>query len=325
MIESLSLDNVISIVKIPKSTLILCHRNPDPDTLGSAFALKHILEYFGSFVSVACCDKPSSKFNFITKGSSLEYQPLAYDRIIAVDVASPAQLGELSILCDTVELTIDHHGMNTRFSPYYEELCASCAEIIFELYKKLDICLPTHFFECIYAGITGDTGGFRYSNVTKRTMEYGAEAMEHGIDHAEINRIIFESKTFGEIVAHKLTYEKMKLYCDGGLAIILFTNEMKEENGLSEEDLGDIVNCIRSIEGVLVAVSIKQSSKDGGKFFISSRANCEIDVSAVCAQMGGGGHIRASGATITADSCEEALELCSKLFGKAVLEYQNKA
>lgn len=322
MTSRLNLEQTLEVIKPPKKTLILCHKNPDPDTLGSAFGLKHILEFFGSSVFVACCDKPSQKFKFITNGADMEYKESDYERIIAVDVASPMQLGELSYLSDRVDLTIDHHGMNTRFSPYYEDLGASCAEIIFSFYKSLSITLSSHFFVCIYAGMSGDTGGFRYSNVTSRSMEYGAEIISQGIDHAEINRIIFESKTLGEIKAQKLTLDKMELLCDGALAVIMITNEMKAQNGIGDEDISDIVNSIRSIEGVLVAVSMKQSSKDPQKYAVSSRANCDIDVSAVCSSFGGGGHKRASGATVVSSDPVSAFSTCIPLFEKAVNEFK---
>ena len=321
--NKLSLNQVCEIIRDKKSTLILCHKNPDPDTLGSAFALKQLLELFGSSVKVCCCDKPSSKFNFITKGQVLNTL-VECERIIAVDVASPMQLGDFSNIAHKVDLTIDHHAMSTRFSDYYEDLGASCAEIIFSLYKELKVYMPLSFFECVYAGMSGDTGGFRYSNVTKRSMEYGAEIIDKGIDHAEINRIIFESKTMGEIKAQNLTFQKMHMLCDGALAVILFTNEMKIDNQINDEDISDIVNCLRSIEGVFVAVSIKQSSKDPSKFFISSRANCDIDVSRICAKFGGGGHARASGASIIAQSEEEAFSLCVPHFEEAVKEYKSK-
>lgn len=322
MISALTLNQAIDIIKQPCDTLVLCHKNPDPDTLGSAFSLKCILEHFGSHVTVACADKVSSKFGFITKGNSLEYKDRQYERIIAVDVASPTQLGDLQFLSEKTDLIIDHHAMNTRFAPYYEDLGASCAEVIFSFYKALNVKMPLHFFECVYAGMSGDTGGFRYSNVTKRTMEYGAEVIESGIDHAEINRIIFESKTMEEIKAERLTYEHMELYCNGRLAVIMFTNEMKEKNSIGDEDITDIVNCIRSIEGVLVAVSLKQGTKDPTKYSVSSRSNCDIDVSRVCVALGGGGHVRASGASVIANSPSEALSKCIPLFEKAVMEYK---
>lgn len=324
MITKLTFEEALDIIKEPKSTLVLCHKNPDPDTLGSAFGLKHILESLGSDVSVACCDKANAKFGFITLGHNMVYTDNQYQRIIAVDVASPQQLGDLDFLADRIDLIIDHHGMNTRFAPYYEDFGASCAEIIFSIYKALKITLPKHFFECVYAGMSGDTGGFRYSNVTTRSMEYGAEIIGMGIDHAEINRIIFESKTIGEIKAQRLTFDKMELLCNGALAVIMITNQMKEENGIGDEDISDVVNNIRSIEGVLVAISLKQGTKDPSKYAISSRANCDIDVSAVCAMLGGGGHKRASGASVVADSPKQAFDACIPLFEKAVNEFKER-
>ena len=313
--KKLNLIELQNEVKIPKYTLVLCHRNPDPDTLGSAFGLKAILEHYGSKIKVACCDK-TTRLAFITKGESLEYNEDNYERIIAVDVASPMQLGELSFLADRVDLIIDHHAMNTRFSDYYEEFCGACCEIIFELARELKILdnLPIHFFESVYAGISGDTGGFKYSNTTERTMLYGAEIITFGIDFAEINRLIFDNKTLGEIKGQELAYKNVKLLCDGTLAVVMFTKAMREENEITDEDIGDIVNCIRSIEGVKVAVSIKQTTNDENKYSISSRSNCDIDVSKACAKIGGGGHVRAAGATLYANSSEEAFAKIVELF-----------
>lgn len=302
-----------------KYTLILCHKNPDPDTLGSAFSLKCILEHFGSNVKIACCDNAPRRFSFISKGEELSYKEDGYERIIAVDVASPMQLGDLEHLSEKVDFTIDHHGMNTRFSDYYEDFCAACCEIIFEIANELNIFdkLPMHFYESVYAGISGDTGCFKYSNTTKRTMECGAKLVEKGIDFAEINRLIFDSKSVSEIKAQKLTYENMELLCDGKLAIAIFTNKMKSENNITDEDIADIVNYVRCIEGVLVAVSIKETKKDG-VYSISSRANAEIDVSLVCAKIGGGGHKRAAGAKLEAGSIEEAKEKVAELFSASL-------
>ncbi|MBQ7761849.1 MAG: DHH family phosphoesterase [Clostridia bacterium] len=322
--KGLSLSSLAKLVRKKKNTLILCHQNPDPDTLGSAFALKELLYVFGSLSRVACCDVPSKKFNFITLGEDLSYHTLNYERIIAVDVASPSQLGKLDFLAKSVDITIDHHEMNTRFSPYYEDFRASNCENIYLLAKKMKALkkLPKHFFECVYAGMSSDTGGFKYSNVKPETMSVACEVLKSEIDHAEINRIMFDSKTIEEIKAQRLTYEIMKLYCDNALSVAMFTKDFKKENGINDEDISDAVNHVRGIEGVLVAITIKQSFDDERKFFISSRSNVEIDVSSVCASIGGGGHKRAAGASIFCESPEEALELVVDLFSKAVEEFK---
>ena len=319
--KKLTLEELAGRLKEKKKTLILSHRNPDPDTLGSAFALKSILEVLGSPSFVACADKAPKRLEFITGGASLEYTGEEYERIIAVDVASSKQLGELEFLAGKIDIIIDHHEMNDRFADYYEDMGAACCEIFVCLADALCLTdkLGKEFFTSVYAGISGDTGCFRYSNTSERTLTYAARIIKKGIvDFADINRRIFDSHTIGEINAQKMTYENMKFYCGGRLTVIPFTNEMKERGNVTDEDIGDIVNYIRAIEGVSVAVSLKQSSKDENKFFISSRANEDIDVSAVCAKLGGGGHIRAAGATFTADNPEKALEICVSLFSEAI-------
>lgn len=321
----LNSNEVASDLKIKKSTLILCHKSPDPDTLGSAYGLKAILEHFGSSVKVSCADKVTKRLMFLTNGEDLTYNGEKYERIVAVDVASPSQLGELSFLCESVDFTIDHHPMCERFSDYYEKHTASCAEIIYEIAEELNILdkLPISFFESVYAGISGDTGCFRFSNVNSETLIKASKIIEHNIDHAEINRKIFDSKTKSEVLAQRLTYENMELYENDTLSIICFTNEMKAKNNLTDLDLGDIINHIRGLEGVLVAVSLKQSESDAKKYAVSCRANADIDVGLVCAQIGGGGHKRAAGASIEAESKEEAISKIVTLFNKPIKDFVN--
>ena len=117
----------------------------------------------------------------------------------------------------------------------------------------------------------------------------------------------------------------MELYEDGKISIIVFTNEMKEKNGISDADIGDIVNSVRGIDGVLIAISLKQNSKDESKYSLSSRANAEIDVSFVCQKFGGGGHTRAAGATIVASSPLEAKSQVVEAFGEALNEYKKRS
>lgn len=318
-IRPMFLTEVSAEIKSPKYTLILCHRNPDPDTLGSAFALKILLQRYGSRVRIACADKPSSRFDFITGGDTLEYAKDCYERIIAVDVASPAQLGGLEFLKDKVDITIDHHAMNTRFSSYFELFCSACAEIIMELANNELLIfdeLPMEFYTCVYAGISGDTGCFKYSNTNYRTMKFGADLLAKGIDHAEINRQIFDCKTQGEIRANKLVYERIEYFCQGKLAIAMITNEDKEKYDFCDDDLNDIVSLVRSVSGVLVAVSIRET--ENGIYSISARSNCDIDVSAPCAELGGGGHMRASGAKISADSPSKARDIVISTFSKII-------
>ncbi len=321
----LSLSDVASTLKGISNALIFCHRNPDPDTLGSAFALKHILEHLGASARVACCDSSSAKFDFITGGASLtdDFDLDSFDSVIAIDVASSAQLGDYSIYADKVSLIIDHHESCTRFSDYYEDFASACAMIVYDIAGELGIrdTLPLHFYECIYAGLSGDTGCFKYSNTTKKALLIASELVDTGIDFANINYIIFDCKSVGEISAQCMTYENIRLFENKTLAIVLITNEMKEKHGVNDDDIADIISAVRQIEGVSVAVSIKQSSRDESKFSISSRANVDINVAEICGRLGGGGHPRAAGATIEGVSATEAFDITRDLFVEGIRKY----
>lgn len=322
--NNIEFSEVLKRVSTPCKTAIVCHKNPDPDCIGSAVGLSCILEHFGSDTAILCSEKLPARLSFMTDGKEIYYNGdfSEYGRVFCVDVASPSQMGELDKLCDKVDMTIDHHAMSTRFSDFYMENSAACAQIIYKIGEALGILehMPKNFFEAIYAGISGDTGCFKYSNVTDETHIIASSLVSRDIDYAEINRLIFDSKTIGEIEAEKLTYQNMQLKCDGKLAIITFTNEMKQKSNVTDEDIGDIVNHIRQIEGVSVAISIKQSSNNENKFSVSSRSNKDVDVSMLCAKLGGGGHIRAAGCTVTAESPKEAEEKIISVFAEEIVK-----
>jgi len=326
--KSLTLSEAISFLKIKKKTLILCHKNPDPDTIGSAVALSLLLKELGSESDIACSDNLGSRFDVIIKNREILTKVCAkdYKKIIAVDVAAPVQLGDFVNLADKVDLVIDHHRMSTRFGNYYEDFLPACAEIIYEMSQELGLFdkMPLDFYDAVYAGLSGDTGCFKYSNTTPKSLMVASKLLEKGIDHAEINRCLFDSKTVGEITAQRVTYENMQLFCYSRLSMVMITNEIKAKNDLKDEDITDIVNVIREIKGVDVAVSIKQSDKDETKFSISARSNIDINVSDVCATLGGGGHPRAAGATIVSDDPKEVFEQIKELFSEEIEKFYAK-
>ena len=323
--NKLSLNELCERLSPKQKTLIFCHKNPDPDTLGSAYALRCVLEHLGSYVRIACCDAPNEKFSFITNGEVLTdaFDIGEFERVIAIDVGSASQLGDYSIYQDKVTLNIDHHEMNYRWCDYYEDFAPACAMIVYDIARALGVLdrLPLRFFECVYAGLSGDTGCFKYSNTTPKALLYASELIASGIDFANINYIIFDRKSIGELSAQKMALEHTQLFENGRLAILLVTNDMKKEYGVTENDIGDIISTVRTIDGVYIAISIKETSTPG-KLSVSTRANVDIDVAKLCVRLGGGGHPRAAGATLEGTSSAEALERIKKLFAEGIYGYK---
>ena len=133
-----------------------------------------------------------------------------------------------------------------------------------------------------------------------------ADLLEYGINHAEVARRLYDSRPVSQVRATGIAICALKFYCGGKLAVINFTKKMREDNNLTREDIDDIISLTRSIEGVEVGMSIKQSDDDETLYKVSMRSNRVADVSLLCAKFGGGGHKRASGCTLNADSPDEA-------------------
>ena len=153
----------------------------------------------------------------------------------------------------------------------------------------------------IYTAISSDTGCFRYSNVTPSTHTIAARLIESGVDSADINHKLFGMKSLKQMQVEHAGFERMNLHLGGRLAIITFPYDLKAQYGAEHEHLETLVDVARCIRGVEVAAVIKQPEAEN-KFRVSMRSSCDLDVSEICALYGGGGHTRAAGCTISADS-----------------------
>jgi len=322
-----------------KHALIICHVNPDGDTVGSAHALRLLIMACGGKADVTCSNDIPKRLRFLCEGEGVETTsetPVIYDRIIAVDVASPMQLGDKDEYLAHIDYMIDHHGTGDPFAPYYIDPTASAAgEIIYALYKELKrqgvIGNVPEAARRIYAAIVSDTGSFKFSNTTPETHHIAAElvweinnANDGGLDTSDVCRSLFGQRTLKELTAQMLSIQNLRFYENGRLGAVLFTQQMLADSGLTEEEIGNIVETPRGVEGVLVGISLRQTAANPKAYKVSSRSNAEIDVAAVCASFGGGGHVRAAGCTIIAETPEEALGIATEAFGTAVREYHGR-
>lgn len=338
---TISIEEICDILEDAPHMLILTHVNPDGDCIGSAFALKLLVEACGGSARCVCPSELPKRLRFLMTGQEdmlfvPEESTEEYSVICSVDVASPMQLGELSYLTEQVDFMIDHHGVGTPFAPYLLDATASATgELLYDLYMTLAArgvfaTLPDAARR-MYAAIVSDTGSFKFSNTTPKTHLIAADlvniintAEDEGMDTADLCRSLFGQRTRKELTAQMLAIQNLHFYEDGALGVVTFTQQMLTDAGLTEEEIGNVVDTPRGVEGVLVGLSIRQTAADLRAYKVSSRANVECDVSAVCASFGGGGHVRAAGCTIEADSMEEAEKIVIEAFCQAVRDYQEK-
>lgn len=304
-----------------KRTLIIYHVRSDADAVGSAFALREILSLMRIPAICACSDEVPERLRFISEDSQGsvviddELSSIDHERVISVDSASPSQLGEMfERLRKNIDIMIDHHGQGTVYADHYiKSDCAATAEIIYAILKELQRRgvigeVPKRIYDYIYAGISSDTGGFRFANVTPLTHRIAAELLEAGADSADINHRLFSSKTLKQIKAEGEAARRLAIFDNGRIAVSTIPYSSRFSLGLNDESMETVIDVPRSVGGAEVAVSIRQP-ENNGIFRVSMRSVGDIDVSEICAEFGGGGHKRAAGCTVNASAIDEAERL----------------
>lgn len=295
-----SLDNI----------LIIAHENPDGDAVGSACGLCIGLRQLGktAFVALEGCPKADEYiYNPLKAQESFEY-----DYIVAVDTADRRILGSgaygLSKEC-SIDLCIDHHMSNTFFADKtcLDDKAAAAAQVIYDILCIMGVSITADIAQCLYIGISTDTGCFRFSNTTAETLFAAAKLVEAGADIAGINKAHFETKTKEYAALEQLAVASMEMHLDGKCAIICITNDMFINTGALDSETQPLSALPRQIEGVLAGVTMKE--KQPGLFRISVRTNEPANASDIAASLGGGGHKMAAGCSFegTADEAKRAI------------------
>ncbi len=287
--------------------LVLSHASPDGDTLGSACALARGLISLGKQVDFRCADEIPKKFQYLFEGISLGLA--SPEHIVSVDVADISLLGKLREEYEgKIELAIDHHGTHKPFAEtrWVEPDSAATAEMIWLLLKEMGVKADKAMADCVYTGISTDTGCLRYGNTTVRTYRIAAEAVEAGANGPEINRLMWETKTRTQLEAEQLVMESLEFFCGGKCALIRVPRSVLEKTGAKDSDIEGVTSLPRQIEGVLFGVTVKE--KEDGTIKVSVRTNPPADASALCEKFGGGGHTGAAGCSFSGLSMAEAAE-----------------
>ena len=274
--------------------LILSHRNPDGDTLGSAFALKRALDLLGKKSMVRCNDDMHPKFSYLW--DNLDNSEITFDKIIAVDVADKKLLGDEfeAKYGDNVFLCIDHHMSNREYAQnLLLEDKAAAAAVIYEVICQLGVKITPEIANCVYTGLATDTGCFMFSNTTPIVHRIAADVMEKGADYTLINRLMFETRTLSYIKLEQMAVASIESHFDGKCAIMTITQEMFRESGSNAGECDGIASIPRKIEGVKIGVTIRE--QDNGRFKVSMRTVEPYDAAKICANFGGGGHSAAAG------------------------------
>ncbi len=298
---------------------ILCHKYPDGDTLGSGYALCRALQMLGKRARVFCSDMPGERYAFLWEGLEAaqacedgrreargfrkkgELSLASARSAVAVDVADESLLGEplLSRFRGKIDLCIDHHSSNRLYAAknWVDDGAAATTEMICALFQFLGLPVGPSVADCIFTGISTDTGCFRYSNVTAHTFRVAADMLEKGARGAEINRRMFETKSRSLMDLERLAVGGVQYFYRGRCALLTVTREMIRETGANEDDLEGLPAIPRQIEGVLVGLTLRE--KEAGGWKVSVRTEAPFNAADICRLMDGGGHAAAGGCTLS--------------------------
>ena len=285
-----------------KTVAIGGHVRPDGDCVGSCMGLYQYIKAVHPNVQVDVYLEvvPSSfyMFDVVNEISHEINEDKMYDLFIALDCAGVDRLGFSQCLFEKAKATlcVDHHISNHGFADdnYIVPEASSTSELVYNLIDK--DAITTEIAECLYLGIVHDTGVFQYSCTSPETMEAAAELMRKNIRASEIIDKTYYEKTYVQNLMLGKALQESSLLLDGKVIFSHIEKETMDANGVKPSDLEGIVSQLRVTQGVEVAIFMYELAKQ--EYKVSLRASGNVDVSKVAQHFGGGGHVKAAGATM---------------------------
>lgn len=284
------------------SVVILGHVRPDGDCLGSTLGLYHYIQTnYPAIRAAVYLEESSPKFGYLAGYDAIlhETDEERYELCICLDCGDEERLGSLGVFLANASksLCLDHHITNTRFCEVnlVSENASSTCEVLFEQLdeEKIDKAAA----ECLYTGLIHDTGVFKYSCTSARTMEIAGKLMAKGIDFGSIIDNSFYKKTYvqNQILGRALL--ESITFLDGKCIFSALRQSEMEFYGVNGKDMDGIIDQLRLTEGVEVAIFMYQTGPQ--EFKVSLRSQNAVDVSRIASYFGGGGHVRAAGCTMS--------------------------
>lgn len=305
--------------------LINCHRSPDPDSIGSALALRRVLINMGKQVEVICPSKELfvnvsylEDYKEIQKGVDFsKFDFSKYEIFMTLDSSSWDMVsGEKDVIPKGITtIMIDHHLTNKMYGDLnlIDNKVTSVGELLFLVFEDWGVEIDKETANCLMAGIVGDTGAFRYPGSNERTFEVVGKLMELGADKDMAIYGIYRNEPFELIKFYAEVLVRMKIDEKGKFVWSAIPFEVYKKLGkpatAKESSASLFAQVVKGTEFGFVALEEKK-----GKLTISFRSRTGFDTSQIALALGGGGHIYASGATVEGLSFDRAV---NKVLGVA--------
>jgi len=300
MNQEMSLNKIASILKKGASFLLVTHKDPDPDGIGSMLALgRSLLD--AKKKAVFLTEEPISAPFTLLKGGDRIVQDIEagdeFDAVVALDCGDRARVGASDIDLDDNGplINIDHHGTNDFFGDInlVDAGSSSTGELIFRVIKKAGFPMGPDVAENIFTAIQMDTGSFRYENTTPECLKIAGEMLGYGVKPWELYRKFIDVHSHARLRLLGMGLGSIEYHYMGKIGIMTLSSEMFKRAGAKQADSEKFVDYPRFVSGVEIAVLIREKKKNVYK--LSLRSNGEADVASLASRFGGGGHAKAAG------------------------------
>lgn len=307
-----SLTEIVNKLKNSDKIAVVCHVRPDGDALGSGLALCMALNHAGKHAHMLCEDAAPERLRIFpameTVRQTLPLRREDFDCFVSVDCADAARMGSFSsdyLKFKGPTVNIDHHISNTYFGKYNYVLenTATC-EIIPEILEKAGYEITKEMADLLALGLLTDSGNFGHRDVTSKTFRVAAKLKDQGADFAKINYDMFLKQSKNRALLYGQVMSRIRFALDDKLAVITVTQEDLRNTQTDKSQTEGFVDFPLSIEGVEVAVALMEVND--GQYKASLRSKT-VNVNAVAATFGGGGHMLASGCMLFGEY-EEVVE-----------------
>lgn len=297
-----SLEAISKVFREKDRFLIACHENPEGDAIGSELALALALRKMGKTATVLNADPVPGNLLFLPGADTVVFEEdgSRYDVAVVLDCGSPERTGRVAPELRKCPLlvNIDHHRTNGDRGELslVDPDAAATGLLIHRVLSAMgyDICLDVA--TNIYVAVLTDTGSFHYSSSSPEAFEVAGEMVRRGVDPWAVAERVYETQSAHRLRLLGRVLDSLEVSAGGKVASITTMRETLREFAAGKDALEGFINYPRSIVGVEVAVSFRE--EEGDVFRVSFRSKGRVDVSAVAARFGGGGHRNAAGCTV---------------------------
>lgn len=304
-----------------KRILIASHARPDGDAVGSALALGRSLLAGGKDVTVVNEDGVPDAYTFLDPDGLLKRPSEAsgpFDLVIVLDTATRERVGPHTLaLFEGVPtvVNIDHHISNGKYGDLnaIDDESPAAGQIVYEFIRQHDFPLPDLARDALFVAISTDTGSFQYPATTARTYEIGAELIRAGADVGDLSSKTYDNFSLRRLLVLRELLGVLKLSSRERVASWSLTLETKRRLAMEPGDTEGLIDHLRGISGVIVAVFFDESDDGTVRMSMRSKSGETADVCRICQRFDGGGHRLASGARATGTLSEVEAQVLDRI------------